>query len=121
MEGVWKRDIWLGCRALDLKARNGDRSRDVHLGKMDVGSGTRRRSPNVAASRHLDRLRHGSNLGDQVSGERIFKMLQLITTAYLVSGAVNDRGSNAEGCQTPCELRLGHGQGIRPWTVVANA
>jgi hypothetical protein len=33
MESVRKRDIWLGCRALDLKARNGDRSRDVQLPK----------------------------------------------------------------------------------------
>src|ERR1700730_3047711 len=41
MEGVWKRDIWLGCKALDPKAENGDRNLDVQLGKMDVKRGKR--------------------------------------------------------------------------------
>jgi hypothetical protein len=35
MEFDWKRDIWLGSKALDLRAGDGDRTRDVQLGKMD--------------------------------------------------------------------------------------
>jgi hypothetical protein len=37
MEGVWKRDIRLACKALDPKAEDGDQNLDVQLGKMDVG------------------------------------------------------------------------------------
>jgi hypothetical protein len=29
MEFDWKRDIWLGSKALDLRAGDGDRTRDV--------------------------------------------------------------------------------------------
>ena len=35
MEGVWKRDIRLACKALDLKGGDGERKSDVQLGKMD--------------------------------------------------------------------------------------
>ena len=33
-EFVWKRDIWVGCTVLVLKAGDGDRTRDVQLGKL---------------------------------------------------------------------------------------
>jgi hypothetical protein len=36
MEGVWKRDIRLACKALHPKAEDGDQNLDVQLGKMDV-------------------------------------------------------------------------------------
>ena len=38
MEGVWKRDIRLACKALDLKGDDGSENLDVQLGKLDVKS-----------------------------------------------------------------------------------
>jgi hypothetical protein len=36
MEFDWKVDIWLGYKALVLRAGDGDRTRDVQLGKWTV-------------------------------------------------------------------------------------
>jgi hypothetical protein len=37
MEFDWKRDISLDPKALDLRAGDGDRTRDVQLGKLAFG------------------------------------------------------------------------------------
>jgi hypothetical protein len=55
----------------------------------------------------------------QVPRECVLKIVEAITAANLISRAVNNRGSNAEGCQSPCELRFGQRQVIGPRTVLA--